>query len=334
MSSSDIAVPEPKFAIEFASDAEDYFTIRATRRRFTAGYARRRGPTEHCRRHAVHHRPVAYDANTDHTAVSVTGNVGTSTAGGYIVPTEAGLDAAQVAAANALAQRGYYWLRDRTGGEQFHHIRAIYHRNVQPGDNARLLYDNGRLDLDETHQIVEVTFSIDRATGIRYMDLVLAPLNTLRMPQSEREVAGTIMTTMQNLMRYGPGGRVSAGTILPTMGEHLAHPDPHPVYLRADGGRQLVGNLPVASGVTIDGVDISALSSAYTAHLTADAHTQYVHISTNRTIPAQHTFSPSIARAPFLLGANAQGQTVVGLRADQLKNVLPHGLTAEVCRPT
>ena len=328
---SDIAVPELKFAIEFASDAEDYFTIRGDQTTlFTAGYV-----------FAVEGHPSIpdgtqfttasslYDANTDHTVVSVTGNVGTNTVGGYIVPTEAGLDAAQVAAANALAQRGYYWLRDRTGGEQFHRIRAIYHRNVQPGDNARLLYDNGRLDLDETHQIVEVTFSIDRATGIRYMDLVLAPLNTLRMPQSEREVAGTIMTTMQNLMRYGPGGRVSAGTILPTMGEHLAHPDPHPVYLRADGGRQLVGNLPVASGVTIDGVDISALSSAYTAHLTADAHTQYVHISTNRTIPAQHSFSPSVARAPFLLGANAQGQTVVGLRADQLnKSILAgNGLT-------
>lgn len=317
---SDIAVPELKFAIVSASDAEDYFVIRGDQTTlFTAGYV-----------FAIEGHPTIadgtefttassfYDDNTDHTVVSVTGNIGTSTAGGYIVPTEDALDAAQVAAANALAQRGYYWLRDRTGGEQFHRIRAIYHRNVQPGDNARLLYDNGRLDLDETHQIVEVTFSIDRATGIRYMDLVLAPLNTLRMPQSEREIAGTIMATMQNLMRYGPGGRVSAGAILPTMGEHLAHPDPHPVYLRADGGRQLVGNLPVAAGITIDGVDLSALNAAYLAHLPADSHTQYVHLTAARNIPAQHTFAPTTSRAPFLLNANAQGQTVVGLRADQL----------------
>ncbi|NLF16031.1 MAG: hypothetical protein GX595_02085, partial [Lentisphaerae bacterium] len=324
---SDIAVPELKFAIEFASDAEDYFTIRGDQTTlFVAGYI-----------FAVEGHPsiadgteftVAsslYDADTDHTVVSVTGNIGTSTAGGYIVPTEDALDAAQVAAANALAQRAYYWLRDRTGGEQFHHIRAIYHRNAQPGDKVRLVYDNGRLDLTEVHQIVEVTFSIDRATGIRYMDLVLAPLDTLRLPQTESVVAGTIMATMQNLMRYGPGGRVSGGTILPTMGEHLAHPDPHPVYLRADGGRQLVGNLPVASGITIDGVDLSALNAAYLAHLPADSHTQYVHLTTARNIVARHTFAPASAASPFLLGANAQGQTVVGLRADQLNKSITAG---------
>jgi hypothetical protein len=39
---------------------------------------------------------------------------------------------------------------------------------------------------------------------------------------------------------------------------------------------------------------------------------------------AQHTFNPGSATAPFLLHSNAQGQTVAGLRADQLnKSILP-----------
>jgi len=49
-----------------------------------------------------------------------------------------------------------------------------------------------------------------------------------------------------------------------------------------------------------------------------DDHTQYVHVSVGRTISAQHTFNPSAAGAPFLLGANAQGQLVAGFNADQL----------------
>lgn len=49
-----------------------------------------------------------------------------------------------------------------------------------------------------------------------------------------------------------------------------------------------------------------------------DDHTQYVHTTTNRTITAQHSFSPGTAIAPFTLGTNAQGVVVTGLNADQL----------------
>lgn len=49
-----------------------------------------------------------------------------------------------------------------------------------------------------------------------------------------------------------------------------------------------------------------------------DDHAQYMHISAARTITAQHSFSPSVTQAPFVLGANAQGQLVAGLNADLL----------------
>ncbi|HLE03856.1 MAG TPA: hypothetical protein VI729_04480 [Anaerolineales bacterium] len=63
--------------------------------------------------------------------------------------------------------------------------------------------------------------------------------------------------------------------------------------------------------------------------LTNDDHSQYVHTATARTITAVHTFNPTVAGAPFVLGANGQGQTVVGLRADQLNKsvVAGSGLT-------
>lgn len=81
-------------------------------------------------------------------------------------------------------------------------------------------------------------------------------------------------------------------------------------------------------GGLVDGVDVSAFKASYDGHTHAhsaltgltsgDNHTQYVHISTARTITAQHSFSPGSAQAPFALGSNAQGQTVTGLKADQL----------------
>ncbi len=52
--------------------------------------------------------------------------------------------------------------------------------------------------------------------------------------------------------------------------------------------------------------------------LADDDHVNYVHLVNARTITGQHSFSPGSAQAPFLLGANAQSQLVVGLRADQL----------------
>jgi hypothetical protein len=54
------------------------------------------------------------------------------------------------------------------------------------------------------------------------------------------------------------------------------------------------------------------------AGLADDDHSQYVHLSADRTITAQHSFSPPSAMPPFVLGTNAQGQTVTGLQADKL----------------
>jgi hypothetical protein len=49
-----------------------------------------------------------------------------------------------------------------------------------------------------------------------------------------------------------------------------------------------------------------------------DDHTQYVHISTDRTISATHTFNPGVVGVPFVLGPNAVDQLVTGLNAEKL----------------
>lgn len=99
-----------------------------------------------------------------------------------------------------------------------------------------------------------------------------------------------------------------------------------PQFLKTDGSRQLLGNLGVATGITVDGVDISVLKGDFDTHLSgADPHSQYVRKANADTISAVHTFNPASAGAPFALGANGQGQTVTGLKADQLNKSISAG---------
>lgn len=65
--------------------------------------------------------------------------------------------------------------------------------------------------------------------------------------------------------------------------------------------------------------------SELTGLTTGDPHTQYVSVATARNITAVHTFSPGSAGPPFSLGVNAVGQTVIGLKADQLNKTITAG---------
>lgn len=61
--------------------------------------------------------------------------------------------------------------------------------------------------------------------------------------------------------------------------------------------------------------------------LADDDHANYVHLASARTITGQHSFSPASPQAPFILGTNAQSQTVPSFRADELnKSILQSGL--------
>src|SRR5512135_69699 len=56
-----------------------------------------------------------------------------------------------------------------------------------------------------------------------------------------------------------------------------------------------------------------------------DHDDRYVQLAMPNSILAVHTFNPSTYSAPFILGAKAQGQTVIGLKADQLNKSITAG---------
>jgi hypothetical protein len=101
--------------------------------------------------------------------------------------------------------------------------------------------------------------------------------------------------------------------------------------LKASGDVMPGNNIVMAASKTVDGVDVGSHTHtgvagmgpqlSHGAALTGlgnDDHTQYVHNTVARTISAVHTFNPGSAAAPFVLGANATGQKVIGLNADLL----------------
>jgi hypothetical protein len=81
-----------------------------------------------------------------------------------------------------------------------------------------------------------------------------------------------------------------------------------PFILDTNAQGQLVAGL---NADTVDGQHANAFAPASHNH---DA--SYVRKGTADTITAVHTFNPSSAGAPFILGANAQGRLVTGLNAD------------------
>lgn len=79
----------------------------------------------------------------------------------------------------------------------------------------------------------------------------------------------------------------SAGVLLALNGSAVFPTTVYPSALLLDGTRQLTGNLSVAAGITIDGVDISAHAADGSIHhlsgMSADDHTQYAHSESGGT---------------------------------------------------
>lgn len=72
-------------------------------------------------------------------------------------------------------------------------------------------------------------------------------------------------------------------------------------------------------------IPTSLLDHSILSNLNSDDHLQYVNKDIARIISAVHTYNPSLNGAPFVLGEHAQGQTVLGLRADQLNKSIFSG---------
>jgi len=118
-------------------------------------------------------------------------------------------------------------------------------------------------------------------------------INALSSPANG---ALAIDTTTKSLKRYG--GSWANMTIKHSTLANLTDSDDHTQYLKVAGGQTLTGNLAVADGIEIDGVDISVHWTAYVATaaaFVAHAANNVAHAntfgawSTNQTLNANHT---------------------------------------------
>ncbi|MBN1535182.1 MAG: hypothetical protein JW908_00515 [Anaerolineales bacterium] len=89
--------------------------------------------------------------------------------------------------------------------------------------------------------------------------------------------------------------------------------------------RVLMAGAATPAGTTDHG-DLAGLSD--------DDHAQYMHLSADRTVTAQHQFAPTTDKAPFTLGAHAQGQKVTGLNADLLDGADASSFISVISSPT
>lgn len=84
---------------------------------------------------------------------------------------------------------------------------------------------------------------------------------------------------------------------------------PRSVLVEVSDLRATSGTIPIAPNVS---------SHSQLTGLSVDDHLQYVHIDSQRTISAVHTFNPVLNSAPFILANTAKTQLVEGLNADYI----------------
>lgn len=101
------------------------------------------------------------------------------------------------------------------------------------------------------------------------------------------------------------------------------------IILDVNAGASNIMRLTASGVLTLNGLNVfTTANDGSGSGLDADTvdgfdSASIVLIANARTITAVHTFNPGSATAPIILGANGQGQTIVGLKADQLnKSVL------------
>lgn len=119
-------------------------------------------------------------------------------------------------------------------------------------------------------------------------------------------------------------------------GSHTVNADAHHARVHALASTSGLGSDHTVTGLT-SGQVLKATSSTTAVFVqlshaelgnlagAADDHTQYVHISTGRTITAVHQFNPTATGAPFTLGTHAIGQLVSGLYADSVNKSVVAG---------
>lgn len=197
-------------------------------------------------------------------------------------------------AAVALFNAAINWLQDRAQTSEILRVKALQHKNIYPGDRVDVVYSetidsNTQIDINGQYVVHEVAYnySVDGG-GVTFTDFVLGsalqprPLGMAKIAELI-DKSDTLTNHTDNPASGSPPGSgggdpTDHGTL-----DGLADDD-HVMYLRADGGRQLVGNLTVAAGITLDGVDLSAHAIDPDAHHDAVDAAQGIQITGTQTV--------------------------------------------------
>ena len=120
--------------------------------------------------------------------------------------------------------------------------------------------------LEVTERLVNgrprTTLSVSNMSGLRWTPAGQFAQRLRSVIQSQRRVGGGGASTSSTIIASGDGGGATDHGAL----TGLADVEDHPGYLLVSGGRPLAGNMAVNSGITIDGVDLSAHAANADAH--------------------------------------------------------------------
>ena len=150
-------------------------------------------------------------------------------------------------------------------------IEAFVPSLIHPGQYVHIKNETGTepaSDVDNTFTVLETTERLvkgrPRTTLIvsNHTNYRRTPLqafgNLVRsLVQGQRRITTRGGSAATAIVSGGGGGATDHGALTGLTD------DDHPQYLRTDGGRTLTGNLAVAPGVTIDGVDLSTLPAGH-----------------------------------------------------------------------
>lgn len=173
-------------------------------------------------------------------------------------------------AADAMLYQAMSMIHESQGRE-FWRARVHSHRPIYPGQALELYNQTGvGPGTANTYFVLEVKDSYDEG-GVIMTDLRLAA--TPYMEKTALRSLGNELKATQMASRRvaGDGSTTAAAAVVPgSGGDHGAltglADDDHPQYLLANGTRSLMGNLAVGTGMTVDGVDISAHAANPAAH--------------------------------------------------------------------